>query len=97
MGRNNKSREGIMSEEQKLTNDETAPEMNEQAKAIIGEIQSEMLDVIGDLELADVWLHEGWDGSLEPVTHVMPTLQTSIAGVKEAVERVLELTYKCGL
>jgi len=86
-----------MSKDQKLSKDETEPEMNEQAKAIVAEIQSEMIGVIGDLELADVWLNEGWDGTLEKVTRVMPTLQTSIAGAREAVDKVLELTYKCNL
>ena len=86
-----------MSKDQKLSKDETEPKMNEQAKAIVAEIQSEMIGVIGDLELADVWLNEGWDGTLEKVTRVMPTLQTSIAGAREAVDKVLELTYKCNL
>lgn len=62
--------------------------------AIVGEIQKEMIGVIGDLTVIEVWLREGWDGTLDVITPVVPVIERTVTAAKEAVDKVLKLAIE---
>lgn len=43
---------------------------------------------MGGLILAETWLTEGWDGTLDQATYVMPDLMKAVTAAKEAMERI---------
>lgn len=65
--------------------------MAEERKDVLEEIQATVTDVMGGLILADTWLKEGWDGTLDHATYVMPDLTKAVTAAREAMERIFEL------
>jgi len=65
--------------------------MAEERKDVLEEIQTEVTNVMGGLILAETWLSEGWDGSADQATYVMPDLMKAVTAAKEAMERIFEL------
>ncbi|OPY68315.1 MAG: hypothetical protein A4E63_02031 [Syntrophorhabdus sp. PtaU1.Bin050] len=64
---------------------------------MIGKIQGEMLGVMGDLIVTETWLQEGWTGTLEEITPVVPVIERTVTVAREAADKVLKLTYTCNL
>lgn len=65
--------------------------MSEETKNTLEEIQTEVTVIMGGLILAETWLKEGWDGTLEKATHVMPDLTKTVTAARKAMERIFEL------
>lgn len=65
--------------------------MEQERKDAFEEIQVEVTNVMGGLILAETWLTEGWDGSADQATYVMPDLTKAVTAAKEAMERIFEL------
>ncbi len=65
--------------------------MAEERKDVLEEIQVEITNVMGGLILAETWLTEGWDGSADQATYVIPDLTKAVTAAKEAMERIFEL------
>lgn len=65
--------------------------MEEERKDVLEEIRVEVTNVMGGLILAETWLTEGWDGTLEEATFVMPDLTKAVTTAREAMERIFEL------
>jgi hypothetical protein len=66
----------------------------EKIKETMDAIEGEMVSILGDLTVAQTWLCDGWDGTLEPVTNVIPVLERTVTAAKEAVERTLRLAQE---
>lgn len=71
--------------------DEILAEAEWQRMTPYEKIQAEVTDVMGGLILADTWLTEGWDGTLDQATYVMPDLMKAVTAAKEAMDRIFEL------
>lgn len=69
-------------------------ESSEQVSDVISAIQSEMVNVLGDLTVAQVWLREGCTYESNTVSVVIPVLERTVTAAKEAVEKVLQLTQE---
>jgi len=65
--------------------------MAEERKDVLEEIQGAAIDVMGGLILAETWLKEGWDGTLDHATYVMDDLRKTVTAARGAMERIFEL------
>lgn len=68
--------------------DEILEEAEWQRMTPYEKIQTEVANVMGGLILAETWLTEGWDGTLDQATYVMPDLMKAVTAAKEAMERI---------
>lgn len=71
--------------------DEILEEAERERRTPCEEIQFEITNVMGGLILAETWLTEGWDGTLDHATYVMPDLTKAVTAAREAMERIFEL------
>lgn len=71
--------------------DEILEEAEWQRMTPYEKIQTEVANVLGGLILAETWLTEGWDGTLDQATYVMPDLTKAVTAAKEAMDRIFEL------
>ena len=69
-------------------------QLDELANEALSNIQENLLEAAGQIALVNCWLEQGWDGSLEETTLVMPMLQRMTDDIQTNISNALEVTHQ---